>query len=540
MDTNNFYDMIIVGGGPAGLSAAIYMARAKYKTLVIEKEKIGGQITITSEVVNYPGVFKTSGSDLTGDMYKQAVAFGAEFKMSEVLSMDLDGDIKTIKTTSGEFKTLGVILAVGASPRKLGFDGESDFAGRGVAYCATCDGEFFSDMPVYVVGGGFAAVEEGIFLTKYASNVEMIVREDDFTCAKTVSDHIYDQEKINVNFNMEVVSVTGDSSLKTITLKNNVTGEIIEKTHENGFGVFVFAGYVPNTKWLGDAVELKDGYIVTDEKKCTNIPGVYGAGDVCIKDLRQVVTAVSDGATAATVAEKHVSSIHSKLNLPAFEVTKQVVTESNHEVSNSNSNDDSFIDSETKSQLLGVIEKFENKITIQAVVSNSQLGNEMSGFIKELNGLSDKLFCTVIDSENDESFIEILNTDNSSSGIKYFAMPGGHEFNSFVLAMYNVAGPGQSLDSDIVSRINSINLKTDIKVLISLSCTMCPDVVVATQKMASLNQNISASAIDISQYPDLKEKYKVMSVPCMVINDQIVHFGKKNIQQILDIVEESK
>ena len=170
-DKQHLYDVIIVGGGPAGLSAAIYMARARYKVLVMEKEKIGGQITITSEIVNYPGVEQSSGKDLTHSMKEQAEAFGAEFAMAEVLDLDLDQDIKVLHTTAGEYKALGVVLATGANPRKLGFKGEKEFQGRGVAYCATCDGEFFTGLEVFVIGGGFAAVEEGIFLTKYAKKV---------------------------------------------------------------------------------------------------------------------------------------------------------------------------------------------------------------------------------------------------------------------------------------------------------------------------------------------------------------------------------
>ncbi len=537
----NMYDMIIVGGGPAGLSAAIYMARAKYKTLVIEKEKFGGQITITSEVVNYPGVFNTSGSELTDNMQRQAEHFGAEFKLSEVLEMDLSQDIKTIKTTTGEYKSLGVILAVGASPRKVGFEGENEFAGRGVAYCATCDGEFFNNMPIYVVGGGFAAVEESIFLTKYASSIEMIVRGEEFSCAKSVSDELDHEDKISVNFNMEVVSVSGENSLNKIVLRNKSTGEITEKTHENGFGLFVFAGYVPNTSWLSSDVELHNGYIVTDEKKQTNIDGVYGAGDVCIKDLRQVVTAVSDGATAATCAEKYISSVRSKLNIPVFEVTQKEVkndTPNTHHTS-SNNTSDKFIDDDMKAQLAPIFDRFNSKVIVNAVLDNSELGTELAGFMGELKTLNPKVECRTSEPNANEvtPYLEILNENGETSGIKYFTMPGGHEFNSFILAMYNVAGPGKEIAESDMARINNLKENIDIKVLMSLSCTMCPEVVTSTQRISSLSDNINACAIDINHFPEIKAKYNVMSVPCMIINDTEVHFGKKNITQILDILE---
>ncbi|MFI3211083.1 MAG: FAD-dependent oxidoreductase [Peptostreptococcaceae bacterium] len=538
---DNMYDMIIVGGGPAGLSAAIYMARAKYKTLVIEKEKFGGQITITSEVVNYPGIFNTSGAELTDNMQKQAEHFGAEFKLSEVLEMDLSQDIKTIKTTSGEYKSLGVILALGASPRKVGFEGEEEFAGRGVAYCATCDGEFFNNMPIYVVGGGFAAVEESIFLTKYASNIEMIVRGEEFSCAKSISDELNHESKISVNFNTEVVSVSGENSLNKIVLRDKLTGEITEKNYDKGFGVFVFAGYIPNTSWLSSDVELHKGYIVTDEKKQTNIPGVYGAGDVCIKDLRQVVTAVSDGATAATCAEKYISSIRSKLNIPVFEVTQKEVQNNAPKAHTNSSNDvsDKFIDDDMKAQLAPIFDKFSSKVIINAVLDNSELGNELKGFMEELKTLNNKVQCRISTPSNNEvtPYLEILHENEESSGIKYFTMPGGHEFNSFILAMYNVAGPGREIGESDLTRIKNIKDKLDIKVLMSLSCTMCPEVVTSTQKIASLNENISACAIDINHFQEIKEKYNVMSVPCMIINNEKVHFGKKNITQILDLLE---
>ena len=197
----NLYDVIIIGGGPAGLTAALYLARAKYRTLVLEKEKFGGQITITHEVVNYPGVYKTSGAQLTETMRKQAESFGAEFMLAEVESLDMAGDIKTVKTARGDLKAFGVLLATGAHPRMVGFKGEADFRGRGVAYCATCDGEFFTGKEVFVVGGGFAAAEEAVFLTKYARHVTILVRKDDFSCAQSVADHAKNHPNLTVLYN---------------------------------------------------------------------------------------------------------------------------------------------------------------------------------------------------------------------------------------------------------------------------------------------------------------------------------------------------
>ena len=197
---DRLYDVIIVGAGPAGLSAAIYAARAKYHVLVLEKNGIGGQITITSEIVNYPGVEMAGGKELTEHMRMQAERFGATFVVAEVLDMELEQEVKLLHTTKGDYEALGVILAPGANPRKIGFQGEKEFQGRGVAYCATCDGEFFTGKDVFVIGGGFAAVEEGMFLTKYARKVTLIVREPDYTCAKTVSDKLKDFQTLRQYF----------------------------------------------------------------------------------------------------------------------------------------------------------------------------------------------------------------------------------------------------------------------------------------------------------------------------------------------------
>ena len=183
----NLYDVIVIGGGPAGLTAGLYLARARYRVLILEKADFGGQITITDEVVNYPGVGTTSGRALTATMRRQAQDFGAEFLSAEATGLDVEGDVKVVHTSRGDLRTFGILVATGASPRKLGFEGESEYAGRGVAYCATCDGEFFTGREVLVIGGGFAAAEEAVFLTKYASKVTILVREDDFTCDASVA-----------------------------------------------------------------------------------------------------------------------------------------------------------------------------------------------------------------------------------------------------------------------------------------------------------------------------------------------------------------
>lgn len=547
-DLKNLYDLIIVGGGPAGLSAAIYMARAKYKVLVIEKEKIGGQITITSEIINYPGVEKTSGKELTDYMRKQAESFGAEFVMAEVVQMELETDIKLIQTSKGDYKALGVVLAVGANPRKLGFDGEKEFQGRGVAYCATCDGEFFTGMDVFVIGGGFAAVEEGIFLTRYAKSVTLIVREEDFTCAKTVSDQIQGNDKISTIFNTEVVELSGDSKLRKARFRNNSTGE--EWTHdagENGsFGVFVFAGYVPNTKWLPSIVKLNaQGYIITDPNQKTNIEGVYAAGDVCVKNLRQVVTAVSDGAIAATSLEKYVSDLHEKWNVPELEIIKKrgkAVEVNNHQSTADEATSDGFLGNDVKNQLRGVFAKFENPVVLKVWLDEREVSREVKSFVEEFVTLTDKVTWVEGDAQVAGTrllpSIEVCYADGRSSGIQFHGVPGGHEINSFVIALYNVAGPGKEVEPDIEKKIKDISKPVNLKIMVSLSCTMCPESVMAAQKAATLSEHIEAEMIDLMHFPELKEKYDVMSVPCMIVNDKAVHFGKKSIGEIAAILNQ--
>ena len=219
---NTIYDLIIIGAGPAGISSAIYAGRAKLNTLVLEKESIGGQIKTTSEIVNYPGVIHHSGSGLMEDMRTQASNFGVKFQDAEVTSVDFNGEIKTLYTNKGELKSRAIIIATGASPRKLGFPGEKEFAGRGIADCATCDGEFFKDLDVFVVGAGFAAAEEAIFLTRFAKKVTVIAREPEFTCAKSIADKVLAHPKIEVKFNTEIVEASGEGVLNHCKFINNM------------------------------------------------------------------------------------------------------------------------------------------------------------------------------------------------------------------------------------------------------------------------------------------------------------------------------
>lgn len=538
------YDVIVVGGGPAGLTAAIYLARARYRVLVVEMDHFGGQITITDEVVNYPGVPSCSGTELTESMRKQAESFGAEFMLTKVESLSLDGDIKTVKTSRGELYGYGVLLATGAHPRTIGFDGEEEFKGRGVAYCATCDGEFFTGKDVFVIGGGFAAAEEAVFLTKFARHVTILIREEDFTCAQATADPARNHEKITVMTNKMVEQVSGDNGLNYIRYKDLETGEITEfkAEGEDSFGVFVFAGYAPATDLVKDKAELDEqGYIVTDRGQRTNVEGLFAAGDVCIKPLRQVVTAVGDGALAATEMEKYVAKLHEKTGvIPEIpNVTRIPAAKERTETKVEAGTEGGIFDADMLAQLNAVFGKMQGSLLLKLYLDDSNVSLELKEYMNALAALTDKLTVeTAKDSAEDMPCVKIHKPDGSYTGLAFHGVPGGHEFTSFVLGLYNAAGPGQAVDSEVEQEINSIDSSVDMKVLVSLSCTMCPELVTAAQRIATMNQKISAEVYDLNHFPELRDKYKVMSVPCLVVNDKDVFFGKKNISQLASIIKE--
>ena len=537
----NLYDVIVVGGGPAGLTAALYLARAKYRVLVLEKEQFGGQISITHEVVNYPGIAKTSGKALTDTIQQQAESFGAEFMLAEAIGFDLSGDIKTVRTNQGEHRCFGILLATGAHPRTVGFKGEEEHKGRGVAYCATCDGEFFTGKEIFVVGGGYAAAEESVFLTKFARHVTILVRKDDFSCAASVADQAKNHEKITVLTNTVMEEVSGENGLTYARYKNTATGEVAEYKSKETFGVFVFAGYAPATEMLKGIVDLNEqGYIVTDESQKTSADGVYAAGDVCIKPLRQVVTATSDGALAATELEKYVAAMQRKTGLradaPSVKQSETTVTVDTHESEGS----DELFTKEMRQQLDTVFTRMKQPLLLKLYLDKRPISAELESFISALVAISDKLELEVCDRQAQETFapcVEVCLADGIPTGLAFHGVPSGHEFTSFVLGLYNAAGPGQAIDEDTKRQIEAITEAVDIKILVTLSCTMCPDLVVATQRIAAENPNVTAHVYDIRHFEDLKNQYNIMSVPCMVVNDQDVVFGKKTMQQVLELIK---
>ena len=528
---SELYDAVVIGGGPAGLTAAIYLARAKYRVVVLEKEKFGGQITITSEVVNFPGVFKTSGTELTETMRKQAESFGAEFLLAEALEIKAEGDVKEVRTTRGILKAFTVLIATGAHPRMVGFQGEAEFRGHGVAYCATCDGEFFTGKEVFVVGGGFAAAEESVFLTKYATHVTILIRGNDFTCAAATAEETKRNPKITVKYNTEVVSVSGDSALRKLVYRNNVTGEVTEySSGSDSFGVFVFAGYEPETKLLEGIAELSRGYVVTDKSQKTTADGIYAAGDVCIKPLRQVVTAVGDGALAATEMEKVAAQMQKKTGLrPVFPEKVKPKAEEKKAASSS-----ALFSPDMVAQLNTVFSRMQDKVGLEVVTDDRKVSEDLKGYISELGKLTDKLEITWREEKNSQTpYVKV--TGKGGDAFTFHGVPGGHEFTSFVLGLYNASGPGQKVAEDVLADIPKLK-KRHLDIMVGLSCTMCPELVVAAERLSTLSENLTVDIYDINHFGAMKDKYNVMSVPCFVVDGDKVNFGKKNARELLDIL----
>lgn len=549
--TDNLYDVVVVGGGPAGLTAALYLARARYRVVVVEKEHFGGQITITSEVVNYPGVEKTSGTELTDTMRRQAQSFGAEFLLAEVERLDiLSDELKSVKTSRGELVCFGVLLATGAHPRMVGFKGEAEFKGHGVAYCATCDGEFFTGKDVFVVGGGFAAAEESVFLTKYARHVTVLIRGEDFSCAAATAEKTRRHEKITVLTNTQIEEAAGDSLLRTLRYRNTKTGEVTEYrvAPEETFGIFVFAGYEPAARLVKDLVEQNEqGYIITDQGQKTSVDGIYAAGDVCVKSLRQVVTATGDGALAATELERYVAAMQAKTGLKPMYPERTTASKqgddqrSAAETGNHSSQGNPLFTEDMLSQLQTVFDRMEQELILRLYLDARPVSTELRKYMEELAALTDKLTVEIMPEEIEERpCVRICRKDGSFTGLAFHGVPGGHEFTSFVLGLYNAAGPGQMLDMDIRERIRKIHRPVQIQIMVSLSCTMCPELVTAAQRIAAVSPEVTAEVYDLNHFPEMKDNYQVMSVPCMVIDHEKPSFGKKNIGQVLDLLEQQK
>lgn len=572
MTDDKLYDAVIVGGGPAGLTAALYLARARCRVLVVERDEFGGQINITDNVVNYPGVLSASGRQLTGIMRQQAEAFGAEFLLAEVTALDMAGDIKQVKTSRGTFEALSVLLATGAHPREVGFTGEREFQGHGVAYCATCDGEFFTGREVFVVGGGFAAAEESVFLTKYASHVTVLVRGDDFKCAAATAEAVKAHPNIDVRYHSQVEAVEGDSAVRTIRWRDTETSEEHSFHADEGIGVFVFVGYAPATELVSDVAKIDDrGYVITDAHRQTAALGLFAAGDVCVKPLRQVATAVGDAATTATEMERYIKLAQDRTGRAGVQKATRVPAVGAPASSESGAAAGSgasaaaaadgrpgtaasadagggsagqLFDANMRAQLDAVFSRMEGSVQLQLHLDDGDASRELRTYADGLAALSPKVSTSVADASGEAKeelpYVAVLRADGTPSGLEFHGVPGGHEFTSFVLGLYNVAGPGQPIADEDRAAIAALADPVDICVIVGLSCTMCPETVTSAQRIAADNERVSARVYDVALHPELRDRYDVMSVPCVVIGhadgSEQVEFGKKTLSQMLQLV----
>lgn len=301
------YDVAVIGAGPAGLTAALYAARARLSTVVVEKMFPGGQAALTDIIENYPGFTEgISGIQLADAMKRQAERFGAEFTNGDVERIEKNDDLFTVFLKGESIKAKTVILAAGAQPRKLGVKGEKEFTGRGISYCATCDGAFYKDKPIAVVGGGDTAIQEALYLTRFASEIYVIHRRDQLRATKVLQERAFKNEKIKFVWDSVVKEIKGEGTVDEVVVENVKTGKLDSLQVD---GIFIAIGHIPNTDFVKDLVQLNEqGYVITDAYMATNVPGIFAAGDMRQKDLRQVVTAVSDGAIAAVEAGKYLES----------------------------------------------------------------------------------------------------------------------------------------------------------------------------------------------------------------------------------------
>ncbi|EHN58698.1 MULTISPECIES: FAD-dependent oxidoreductase [Oenococcus] len=555
MNPKHIYDTIIIGAGPAGLTAGIYAGRAALDTMIIERDQVGGQVTTTSTVWNYPAVADIDGSKLVNLMQKQIDEFRVPIVQDDIQSMDLNQEVKVLHGQQDYFAR-SVIFATGANPKKAGFEGEDKYRGHGVAYCSTCDGELFSGLQIFVVGGGYSAAEEADYLSRFGRHVTILVRGSQFTCASLTAQRAIDNPKIDIQYNTVLKKVSGDTFLKEAELFNRKTGQSTTYHLTDGdetFGVFVFVGTKANSEQIKDVLETDaDGYVLTDARLQTNLPGVFAAGDLLAKPLRQIVTAAADGALAATSAENYVIEQKRQLGIPIKAAKKQRPVSSITQQTTLDSEEEktplapahagTWFPDEIKAQLKALFVRLNQAVTLLVLTDDSAKSRQLLSFTKELSALDPAHLSVQQETSTataDKRLPALILLDNKKqdSGIRFSGIPTGHELNSIVLAIYNLAGPGQSIDTKLVDQIKALPAM-HLQIGVSLTCHFCPDVVAASQRIAALNPKITAEMIDLQLFPDFRKSKKIMSVPAFMINEGDVTFGSQTLNQIIDLCQQ--
>ena len=544
----NLYDAVIIGGGPAGLTAALYLGRARYRVLVIEKDRFGGQIATTSEVVNYPGVLSASGEELGAIMRQQAANFGADFKTAEVRKLDMEGHVKVIHTNKGDFRAFAVLLATSAAPRHVGFDGEEDYFGHGVSYCATCDAEFFTDKEVLVVGGGFQAAEESVYLAKFAKHVTILVRKDAFSCAASAIEEVERNPKIEVRYHSRIKRVSGDTVLRTAVIENIATEEreIWRPANpDEAFGIFIFAGSIPSTLLVNKlGVTDEDGYVITDDAQITSCAGLFAAGDVCRKALRQVATAVGEAALAATSMERYIKQMQRATGLvpePNPIVKPRTFEDADHRtLVEQKAAAGTLFSPSMVDTILDFTADMPEPLTLRLSLNDLPVSHDVRCFAEELAKLTDKVNMEIVDAPTtpDLPRVDFVRANGTWTGVSYHGVPLGHEFEAFIEGLLNASDPGLDMDEETIAAIRAVAKPLSLQVVVGTNCTYCPDLVRATEQMAVLNDNITAHIYDIAHFPDLQQRYNILGVPFLIVNDGAhVEFGRRSIEQILEMAD---
>lgn len=530
---SNFYDAVIIGGGPAGLTAAIYLARAGMKTLVLEKGQPGGQLADSFEVANYPGVISVPGRELGETMRRQAESFGAEIRHENAVKLMFNGENKTVLTDSGEYSCHGVIIAAGAHPKAAGFPGEEKYKGRGVSYCAVCDGEFFTGKEIFVVGGGFSAAEESVYLARYASRVTVVIRGEGFKCAPSAAKAALSDPRITVLTRTEIAGAAGDDKLRSVTLRNKDTGEETTISPENGLGIFVYVGYEPESGFLEGQIDMDEqGCLITDNGLQTSVPGVFAAGDIRQKTLRQAATAVGDGALAAAELEKYISAVQRK---SPVESPAGYDRESARRTEQEPRSPQSPVDTEFPPELSEALLRIKSLLTLEIQPDGRAVSQKLKEFAGALAKISGNISVRTAEKSSAQCppSVRVM---GESGCFTFHGVPAGHELLTFAKSLQIASGAGESVPPETAERLAAVKSPVMIQVLVTASCSRCPELVLAAITAACINPLITADIYDVLLFPALREKYGVMSVPFLIINGEKVGAGRKSLAELTELI----